>query len=382
MKTNEVEQRLRQTFEAAAVLDKVPASEAAGRPPRRRGPYSVRRWLPPLLAAAVVVGAATIAYAVTGTGGSGQHSPVPADRGGSTKSTESLRGGLLAPPPSFYVAHALQTTGAPGAIQVRDTATGAVLRTLGTVYDPYPMNGFVLSPDKSTLYYTALNEPAQTIEIKAIPVTGGRPQVIATGSQPQPSPKGTELAYLPAGAALRSTGAVAVMDLATHAVRTITLPDTQLGRQPTNLVWVSSAELVVRATRTTGATDCRPDERCPAPTTVGEAYSIDTSGPALAAHQLPELRTGPHWSALTLLTGRSPTEVYALAGSSLYLLNPLTGTVTDQLATPKGYEPVSVDARSHDVLLLASDGGRAAFWNPDTPSAPTLLGTGVSEVTW
>jgi hypothetical protein len=77
-----------------------------------------------------------------------------------------------AAPPARLAAHLPTGTGHPGEIVVIDTATGAIVRTLGAEYDPYLANGFQMAPDGSAVYYTRLNGPSQKIELVRAPLDG------------------------------------------------------------------------------------------------------------------------------------------------------------------------------------------------------------------
>jgi hypothetical protein len=137
--------------------------------------------------------------------------------------------------PSTYLAHLPGQSGA-GPIGVYGLASGTLLRTLGTVADPYPQNGFQVSADHRTLYYVRLNEPAQTVEIVSVPVAGGPTTVLADGTRPTPSPDGKGLAYL----ASDHRNEIAVMTLAgpsTAYLVNVELRTWAELRQPTGSTW-------------------------------------------------------------------------------------------------------------------------------------------------
>jgi hypothetical protein len=163
---------------------------------RRRGQrrLKLRRVVAALVAAAVVVavGAVTLHQLAP------QHGTVVAGRGHTATPASTTQPIPSVAPPAVAVVHLPTTTGQPGPIVVLDIQTGAVLRVLGTVYDPYPDNGFQLSADRRTIYYVHLDEAAQKVETVSVPLGGGTPQVVRVGIRPAPSDDGTLLALLSA----------------------------------------------------------------------------------------------------------------------------------------------------------------------------------------
>lgn len=109
----------------------------------------------------------------TGTSGLGSHK------------RKTSKGAAAVSPPSTLVA---VTTG--GELEQLDPSTGAPLRTLasGATGDET-----AVSPDGSKVYFeTAVG---CMHEIEEVPISGGTPQVVASGSDPAMSPDGTRLAY-------------------------------------------------------------------------------------------------------------------------------------------------------------------------------------------
>ena len=309
------------------------------------------------------------------------------------------------PVPASYLAHLPDGTGLPGAIQELDTATGQVLHTLGQAYDPYLMNGFTVDPSHQHLYYTTLNEPAQSLDITDQALTGDPPVVLGHGSNLRISPDGHWLAYLALPDDLRNTAAtpatVALRDLRNGTQRAIAVP---LPAQTAQLVWLSDSRLLLlqRPPGPSGRgcapsiTTCRPPTPAD-PTT--HLYLLDpdhdgaTWATATSSGGSPSESTGPApraWQTYTLL---APAQVHdqvqvidSSEPSAVLTVRLQDGAQTDRLTLPAGTQPLGFDASGQHLLFSAPDVPNppvpAGTYTLDEHSQPLRLGPFAEEATW
>jgi hypothetical protein len=290
--------------------------------------------------------------------------------------------------PDFLVAHTPTQTGKPGAIAVYDSRTGRRLRVLGAAYDPYLMNGFTLSADRATLYYTRLNEPAQHFEIVAVPVTGGRTRVIALGSILDLSPDGTSMAYAPQG----SSDTLAIMNLATGATRREPVPHRQAAYRSFGAAWIGDPNHLLVVSYSVPQPPCTgpPRSSCattPPPKQIVDAYLFDISTSRWTA--LPPIHGDTHsWLDIRpLAAGRSRQSIPVLLTDPtnpnrqqhLGHLNADTGTVTGTVDIPTGRTLLAA-SRDPTYLLLAGPTDTET-WTPGS-SQPTHLGPLYAEAAW
>jgi hypothetical protein len=154
--------------------------------PPRDSTAAARRGQPavPLAAAAIL----TLALAACSSGGSpsSQSSGTAPAATSSAPGTASPSASASGPVPPGVVA-----VTASGALVMLNPVTGITTATLvpsGVLPDEV-----AVAPGGGTIYFTA--NDACTPKIEAVPVGGGTPQVITTGSLPAISPDGTRLAY-------------------------------------------------------------------------------------------------------------------------------------------------------------------------------------------
>ncbi len=126
-------------------------------------------------------GSGTSGSAITRTGGS---SHARGSAGTSHKANGGRSPASVPPPPTLVAV----TTG--GELEQLDPSTGAPLRMLasGATGDEV-----AVSPDGRTVYYETAAGCMH--EIEEVPITGGSPVAVASGSDPAMSPDGTRIAY-------------------------------------------------------------------------------------------------------------------------------------------------------------------------------------------
>jgi hypothetical protein len=322
--------------------------------------------------AVAIVAVVPIAYLVGGAPASkktGTHSPIsPA----------------VAGIPSFYVVHAPTATGSPGAINVVDTSTGQVIRALGSAYDPYLENGFQLSPDRFTLYYTRLNQAAQTIEIVAVPVAGGPGQVVAHGITPLLSPDGTKMSFEPYG----QPGTIAIMDLATRKISAAHIPTTSQSQVVFGTSWLpGSRQLLVTIGTPISECSVAPGFACQTlpPPTPPVAKLLNATGPAMWLQLPPPKTIDGGWTNLSL-QGPGPEAGTVLAtnnastsGSSIDTVQVATGRVLSSMQIPTGTSLLARDQSGTHFLLSGSNG--TALWSPPR-GATKIVGPTAAEAAW
>ncbi|HVX21418.1 MAG TPA: hypothetical protein VHB02_08720 [Acidimicrobiales bacterium] len=342
------------------------------------------------LAALVVVATLAIVAAIVVpvmAGGSGHVRPADHPR-----QPEAPTG----PVPPVAVIHTPTGTGAPGTIEVIDTTTGQVLRSLGTAYDPYLQNGFAVSPDGRTLYYSSLDEPDQSFPITAVPVAGGPTRVLGHGTDPQPAPDGRQLSYRPivavppadaAGVLPNDRRQVVVVDLSTKARVTLEVPVPE----PTDAVfgtsWLpGSRQLLVTVGNTIEPCTGPPGSSCsttPPPPVRSAAYLVDLAHPARWSPVPAPGGLVRGWAGLQLEgPGPVPGTVLAVAGTSapapgavahLLAIDVRTGQVVARHALPAGTTFLARDRTGTQFLLSATASypiGSTLRW---TPSRATLV---------
>jgi hypothetical protein len=296
-----------------------------------------------------------------------------------------------APVPSVLVVHTPTATGLPGTIEVVDSGTGRVIRTLGSAYDPYLMNGFQLSADRSTLYYTRLNEPAQTIEIVAAPLAGGPSRVVAHGIDPQLSPDGALMSYRPYG----QQQTIDVMTLRTGRVVEAHLPTSDPSVDVFGSSWLPDAhQLLVTIGTTHDVCTGPPPFSCatdfatrPAPAL---AYLLDVGRrPAWSA--APAVRgSSEGWAALalqgpgttsgTVLAIRSaPPAAGAAIAQTVVTVQVSTGRVLSELSLPTGASFLARDTSGTHFLLADARG--TVVWSPREPGGQAV-GPAAAEAAW
>ncbi len=293
-------------------------------------------------------------------------------------------------PPTIAV-HLPTATAHPGQILLVDSETGATLRSFGAEYDPYVSDGFALAADRSALYYSRLNEPAQKIEIVRAPLGQAGSSVIADGTDERPSPDGRQLAFRP----MSTSEGLAVMDLASGAVRTYPPPPAPAGSDALYLSWLADNRSVVVITSVPGGTSggaCfapagRPS--CGAPPTTAtppppEAWLLDTSRSNPSWARLPTpAQSNDGWGGYLLLgPGRVP-ESLAVGwsyGHSADIMTVMTdGSVYDKTALAPDSLPLSVDATGTNFLIADRTGlARMSLSDP----APVPIRGPVAEAAW
>jgi hypothetical protein len=262
--------------------------------------------------------------------------------------------------------------------------TGKVLRSLGTEYDPYPENGFVLSANRSTLFYVHLDEPAQKVETLAVPVTGGVPKVVALGpGSLQFSPDGSKASFAVAGQT------VSIVDLTTGGTTSVPLPTSNAADRVVSSSWLpDSRRLVVtiQAPDLTARCFAPPGRACssPSPPAPAVAFRLDTTRSEWSSLPRPrELARG--WNGLALqgpgqAAGTVLATVQGAAGNStLFTLRVRDGRVLSRHAVPLGTTFLARDRSGTHVLV--SDEGNTKLWLPN-PGTVTVVGPAASEATW
>ena len=124
-------------------------------------------------------------------------------------------------------------------LDVRSVRTGAVIRTLAEQAGQVAM-----SPDGSTVYYQS-GEPGNA-GIYSVPIGGGTPRQIGTGSAPSVSPDSRKVAFALPGL----TDVVAIYDVYDHTTQRIDLTriigaGAHLSNTGATLAWVSDSLLLV-----------------------------------------------------------------------------------------------------------------------------------------
>jgi hypothetical protein len=149
-----------------------------------------------------------------------------------SSASETVNGGVN--PPVF-----LTVDGGGFRLDVRSAKTGAVVRSLAE-----NVGQVALSPDGLVAYYEA-GSPGQP-GIFSVPVKGGTPVRVASGSAPAVSPDNSKLAFAFAGTA----NVVGIYDVATRKTRRVNLTQLvgagyHLESTGSLLAWVSNTLLVV-----------------------------------------------------------------------------------------------------------------------------------------
>lgn len=289
--------------------------------------------------------------------------------------------------PGTYVAHVPTTTGDPGTIEVVDSASGQVIRTLGSAYDPYLQNGFQLSPDRSTLYYTRLDQPAQTIQIIAVPLNGDPSRVVALGVDPQLSPDGRSMAYEPYG----KPHSIAIMTLANGWTISTQLPTSNQWQTDSGISWLPDSRhlLVTRSTPVSYGCDspfgeaCRPPPSFPKPsiaflevaTNRVQQWSRAPTPKVFAGERTTPTLEGPGGQSGTVMALSNAGS----SASSLLTIDVETGRVIVRAQLPKGTSFLARD-RSGSHLILSVPSGTEK-WTPGSGSAQPL-GPAFSEAAW
>jgi hypothetical protein len=284
----------------------------------------------------------------------------------------------------LLVGHVPTQTGKPGDIQVVATATGTVVRSLGSVYDPYLENGFVVSPDGRTLFYTRLDEAAQVIEIVEVPVGGGPTSVVADGTHPQVSPDGSLLAYQPFGRA----HVVSVMSLSSRTVTNYGVPPALADEGAYSIAWLpDSTSLIVTGKTVASACTGPPGASCPTATTPTAASAAllhtgqDGTWTDLAAPS--GIPTG--WLNLTLAgPGPSPGTVVGIenaGGHQTFCVIDAAGhQPAKETPLPPGTTFLS-ETRDGSLALLAGPTSTLS-WTPAASSDPVTVGPVFAEAAW
>jgi hypothetical protein len=182
MRDNEFAARLRSgTAELAAAVNPPSADVVRQRGDRRRRRAMV---VSGVLVFALGAGGGGAAYASLGQPG---HS-VPPVAGGSAPPSQVA----TTPPPGVSPGIVAVTTA--GAVQVFDSATGVATATLAPAGADAVGDAIAVSPSGSTAYFSV--KRGCTDYIESVPVSGGKPTVVATGVLPAISPDGTKLAFV------------------------------------------------------------------------------------------------------------------------------------------------------------------------------------------
>jgi hypothetical protein len=287
------------------------------------------------------------------------------------------------PVPRFLVVHAPTATASPGAIEVIDTVTGRVVRTLGSAYDPYLLNGFQLSANRSTLYYTRLNEAAQTIEIVAVAVTGGPSRVIAHGVGPQFSADGTMMSFEPYG----QGQTIAILNLGKGQTVDAHIPSTSTSQVVFSSSWLpNSRQLLVIVGSPYESCTGPPGSSCgrtpPPPPPVAYLLNV-TNRLSWSRVSAPSTLSGG-WTHLSLQgPGPIPGTVLATIDSSdrgaITTVQISTGRILSQLPLPNGTSFLARDRSGTHFLL--SDAQATVRWSPPDHSLQ-IVGPAAAEAGW
>ncbi|RFA13858.1 hypothetical protein B7R22_11415 [Subtercola boreus] len=312
------------------------------------------------------------------------------------------RAALQAAQPDIYVVHTPTGTGQPGLVNVMDSGTGQLIRTIGSAYDPYSINSFQLSPDHTTMYYGQLNEAAQTVDLVIAPVDGGPATVMPDAGTPRLSPDGKYLEY-----ANSAGGFFHVKDLSTGEVSTIPgpggfenlagslswLPDSQ------HLLLAGSPILLMGYHCAPQLDGAPPMGVCPVPTPpaaspTASILNLDTQvwtpAPLL---QRDDGRygtlLGPGTEPGTVLTmpngpaSPAPLPDHSFGPAPLLTVDTATGAIITTATIPDHSRILNTDTSGTNILILNYQQPDATLdrWEPLTGNqAP--LGPQVDEATW
>jgi hypothetical protein len=296
------------------------------------------------------------------------------------------------PPPAQLVVHEMQsaTGNSPPPIEVIDTDTGAPVRTLGADDDPYVGDGFHVSAT-GLVFWTHLDQPAQTFPVAETSLAGTPARTIAYGTMNLPSPDGRWLLVQ----AANGTSRLSLVNPTTGASRSLPkLP--RLDRQRTDSVsWLPGSASILATTVTPGE-PCLvpPGATCDAttiPSVPARAWTIDVKASSPRWTELATTPAGWHgWQNLYLLgPGRVRGSVVAVATlpaaagvaptQSLVTVS-LTGSILDQVTLPSTVTAVlAVDHSGTNFLV--TDGTNLAWLSFAAPN-PVVIGPAVAEATW
>jgi hypothetical protein len=277
-----------------------------------------------------------------------------------------------------------------GVLEDLDPSGGAPVRTLasGVAGDEVDV-----SPDHATVYFESATGCLH--EIEKVSVTGGSPEVVASGSVPAISPDGSQLAYVrqplggPAQCPGQSTSASAytlvVRQLSTGAETTYPVSPQLAGGGPEPIDHLSRSfdgrELAVSVAASPGNQGFRLVVIHPAT----DEYYFTGSGVPVTGTDAPAsyYREGAFMPDGDLFVNRVCCEATAASSSSTLLIeiDPSTGAVVHQVAVGilgNDHTSLESDSSGHwllylsgNELLVSEDGGR-----------PFELTTGLAAAAW
>lgn len=284
-----------------------------------------------------------------------------------------------APEPTIYVSRT-----DPGPVEVREVATGKVLRTLDGPYDPYLDN--TLTVDRGQVSWLRLDEPAQRFDIVQESLDGGAQTLLPDGQRPLHSPDGRRLLH---GLA----GRTSVLDERTgHETRLPDLPGNGYG--PT--VWLPGGTQLLRVLSPpidpATVKGCPPpfpgDPVCvyptPAPRT-SSAYRLDVTVADPTWQPVAAVQDSPVWGPYVVLgPAEGPDQVRAVeagrdgTAESLLVLDVTDGKVRSREPVPAGYRLFTLDASGQHALIGRDDGIYA--WTPGAPAR--RIGPSALQAAW
>jgi hypothetical protein len=247
--------------------------------------------------------------------------------------------------------------------------TGKIIRTLVPGdNDTIDEGGFVLSPDRSTLYYTVWNTTHLGLEIMSVPIKGGPARFIAAGNSPLISPDGSTMVYHLNGkdasgwlARGFASPKIAILSLATGQTSTTTIPAVK-SDQDVEMSWLSNSAQIFVDAKSSLVNPCPPDA------IIGRA--CDPVSPSLTPHAFVLDVATKAWTVLPAATRAIATPGWpVVAGRSVEALigpGPRPGTVT-----VLGSESIRPGTSVESVGALDIETGTVA-WGPRMPSS-TLL---------
>lgn len=261
-------------------------------------------------------------------------------------------------------------------VQVRSTADGSVIRTIGVAEQPYPVNGLGLTPDGAGAFYVDLDVSSGRVGI--VWVTGqGSPKFLAYGTAATLSPDGRKMAYL-------GEKTLAVMDLSSGEQQQwprnqlFTGVPGEIAASPRNLAWVGAGDRLAILT----ATPPRIDDSfvsSPSPSPLPPRASHITvlnlatdrvekvvPGPAASAFDA----LGPGANAGSLLLGSRSAATNDGAIGQLQSIDLTSGTSAQIRSLPPASHAVSIDPGGNFVIYQTDS--QSWFWQDVAGAKPPV----------
>jgi WD40-like Beta Propeller Repeat len=276
-----------------------------------------------------------------------------------------------------------------GTLETVDPATGSPTSTLATGVTGDEVS---ISPDSSMVYFESAVGCLH--EIERVPVSGGNPDVVASGSVPALSPDGSELAYVRQpqgndGPCAGQTGSASSYELVVRQVATgaeTTYPVApQLSGSPPDpvdhLSWSADGkQLAVSMGANSAGTGWQLAIFDPA----SDNYYFTGSGVAVTGNDSSAsyYREGVFMPDGNLFVNRVCCEGTDAVTSNLLLeVDPSGGSILHQVAIgilANDHTSLDVDSSGEWLLYLSGD----ALFVSKAGNRPTLLTTGLSAAAW